>query len=101
VSDYWRQRRLWLSNRLAELEAKYGPSEQSELPSLDCEPSWGPLGCLLEQHLHPLEYDHLRAVHYDLVALERMRLQPSSEPTNGQAPPQTPAEFEATHVELA
>jgi hypothetical protein len=98
MSEATRQWRLYIDNRLQELQAKYGPSEQHELPSLDCDPSWGSVGSILDSHLGPLEYDHLRVLHYQLVALERMRAtQPAA---SDRQVPEPPPEFEATRIDL-
>jgi hypothetical protein len=73
MSERERQRRLFLENRLQELNAKYGPVEHSPPQSADTGPSWGPVGSLVRSTLDPASYAHLLALHADMLAIERAR----------------------------
>jgi len=74
VSERERRRRLFVENRLAELRARRGRAPDGELPAgPECDPSWGPVGSLAKRALDPLEYEHLLALHNDMLALERQR----------------------------
>lgn len=101
MSERERTRRLYVENVLAELRARHGQSAHEDLPAGPaCEPSWGPLGALLEQQLGALEFDRLRALHLEMIALERMRQTQLDE--QPELPiPEPPPEFEATPIELA
>ena len=46
VSEASRARYLFLRNRLEELLAKHGPPELPPQLSIECDPTWGPLGSL-------------------------------------------------------
>lgn len=99
-------RRLRIINRLEELAAKHGPpppDQPDDVPDLD--PSWGPVGSLLER-LDPDEYLRLLRLDQDAIALERSRRteraeaapEPSEtaeEPSEPPRPPEPPRKRQA------
>jgi hypothetical protein len=98
VSEPDRLRRLHVENRLAELRAKHGEPEAHEPPSVDLDPSWGPVGSLARARLDPEVYAHLMALHNDMLALERSRKAPPPMPQP--EPDNTPASAPAPETDV-
>ena len=87
MSEASRQRWLFLHNRLEELLAKHGPPPEVEVPDwLDHhpsdQPSWGPLGSLVEQLLGPEE--HARLLEIDAEARGSPLSPPAPEKTSSE-----------------
>jgi hypothetical protein len=77
MADF-RQRFLYVKNRLAELAAKYGPPapDRENLPTTTPDPSWGPLGSLAQHIMEEEEFKQLLALHMDAIRLERQQDEP-------------------------
>ena len=88
MSEASRQRRLYVENRLEEFESKYGPLPERCLPETPIDPSWGPVGSRLQRE-QPDEYEHVLALHQDLLKQERVWTHTEA-PASPVAPPAPP-----------
>lgn len=73
MSERTRHRWLFVKNRLEELATKYGPPPVEPLPTVDMDPTWGPVGSLVAAHLTADEMRLLLARHLASLTLERSR----------------------------
>jgi len=71
MSEASRQRLLFLSNRLEELQAKHGPPEIPAPMGADLPPSWGEVGTLARRLLSPTEYARVVRDTEELNRMER------------------------------
>ena len=67
VSEATRQRYLFLKNRLEELLTFHGPPEVPEQCSIECDPTWGPVGSLARKWMDEAAIDVLLAMDRDMA----------------------------------
>jgi len=93
MSEAYRQRYLFLKNRLEELLSRHGPPPDPEVMGADLEPTWGPLGSLARRLMDEQAFEALLALdrHMARSALEFTPERPSpSEPGESDPPQQAP-----------
>jgi hypothetical protein len=89
MSEASRIRRLYVENRLAELAWKYGPLPENNDHGAVAEPSWGPVGSLLQQ-ANPGEYEHVLALDRDVRRTRGLAPLAGTEPEPTPEPPLPP-----------
>jgi hypothetical protein len=73
VSERSRARIQFLLNRLEELDARLGYDRGPPQESIECDPSWGPVGSFARACLPPGEYERLVRIDAEIAAMGRAR----------------------------